>query len=463
MKHRIFESINMDSDEKTDGQGFVLVGDPKPETEETKQAEQTTRSNESAKDTPPVTEKMTDSDDQFFSQFNSGGGNDQVPPRMRDGNSSGNGGNKKKSGRNIMIIILALIVGLGGGFGGGAIAVNVLGGGGSGSNYTIDANTEDLNVTEAVAQKVLPSTVGITATTTQVTENMFFGAQEQEVSGVGTGIIVDKAGYILTNSHVIMDDDQTKLKVLLSDGREVDGTVKWFDAGLDLAIVKINADNLVAAELGDSGNLKVGQYVAAIGNPLGLEFQGTVTQGVVSGLDRTIVATSDNKEVSMENLIQVDAAINSGNSGGPLLDDQGKVIGINTAKAESGENMGFAIPIDAAKPIVDSIKESGDYSRAYMGVTVGNVATAIEQNPSANFGTKTGAYIDTVTKGSPAEAAGLQKGDVIVEVDGNKIETRSDLINLLLKYKSGDTINVKYYRDGNVNTTNVKLTNDVQE
>lgn len=465
MKKKIYELIKMDTDEKPGGQGFVLVGDPKTESDEPKKPE----SAEPEKKTPPVTEKMTESDDQFFSQFNSDGGNGQKPPERKEFSySSGSDNNsenkkKKKSGKNVLIIVLALILGLGGGFGGGALAVNLFGSGGSGGNYTINSKSEDLNVTEAVAEKALPSVVGITATTTTVSENIFFGQQEQETSGVGSGIIVDEAGYILTNSHVIMDSEETELTVVLSDGRETKGTVEWFDASLDLAIVKINESNLTAAELGDSDDLKIGQYVAAIGNPLGLEFQGSVTQGVVSGLDRTITASSDNKEVQMENLIQVDAAINSGNSGGALLDSKGQVIGINTAKAESGENMGFAIPINTAKPIIESIKETGEYSRAYMGVSVVNLEDISEQIGTQNLGTDTGAYLYQVTKGSPAEAAGLKEKDVIVEVDSNKIESKNDLINLLLKYESGDTVSVKYYRDGKVATTNVKLTSELQE
>ena len=434
MRNSIFDNKLLDTDERTDGQGFVLVG-------------------ESTTNTPPVTEKI------------SGGENQPYKTSYENPNMQDNGVYKKKTSHNALIIILALILGLGGGFGGGALAINYLGGNTStpGNNFTINTNEKDLSVTEAVAKKVLPSVVGITATTTTVTQDWFYGTQEQEVSGVGSGIILDTSGYILTNSHVIMDNKGTSLKVLLSDGREVSGTVEWFDAGLDLAIAKITADNLTPAELGDSDSINVGQYVAAIGNPLGLQFQGSVTQGVVSGLNRTIVASSGTNQTTMENLIQVDAAINSGNSGGPLLNSEGHVIGINTAKAESGENMGFAIPINQTKPIIESIKETGEYSRAYMGVSVTNVAEILQQNPTIDLGTKTGAYVVQITQGSPAEAAGLQERDVIVEVDGTAIKSRNDLINLLLKYSSGDEISVQFYRDGQVKTAKVTLINMTQE
>ena len=522
MNKKLQELLKMDKDERTEGQGFVIIGESEPEDDSlnnssadmNKDVEKATEMNKDASEskpisdkqprekTPPVTEKMTDTDDNFFNQFdnNGSGGSGNVPPNYNNsygsgagnhnfngsGNNSGggNGGyyggpaygsasgdpNHRKAGmvnsRNIIIVILALLLGLGAGFGGGILAVNHMSSGSgsssSGRNYTINANSEELNVTEAVAEKVLPSVVGITATTKVASQDIFSGRFENEVSGVGSGIIVDEAGYILTNSHVIMDDSNTKLTVLLSDGREIEGTVEWFDASLDLAIVKISADNLTAADLGNSDELKVGQYVAAIGNPLGLEFQGSVTQGVVSGLDRTITASSDNKQVRMENLIQVDAAINSGNSGGPLLNNNGQVIGINTAKTESGENMGFAIPINTAKPIVESIKETGEYSRAYMGVSVTNVSD-IAQEQNGNLGTETGAYVAQVTPGSPAEAAGLRARDVIVELDGKKIESRNDLINQLLNYSSGDTVDVKYYRNGNQETASVQLTNEIQQ
>lgn len=539
MKNKIYDLMKMDIDEKSDGQGFVLVGESKsdePQNEEKTTAEGESKVNtepttekantygetpntfnEQTKKTPPITEKMTDSDEKFFSQFNnntstsansgnvnnsstgnnsgfgnnpsignqsgfnsgtannpnmgaqnsndtgySGGGNYNQPPGGKPEVTSDqpNKGNKKTS-RNILIIVLALILGLGGGLGGGYLAVNNFSGSGGSSNGGVTINpSSETEVTEAVAAKVLPSVVGITATTTQVSQNMIFGPQEQEVSGVGTGIIIDESGYILTNSHVIMDDDKSQLNVLLSSGDEVKGTVEWFDATLDLAIVKIEAKGLTAADLGDSDDIKIGQYAAAIGNPLGLEFQGSVTAGVVSGLGRSITAASDNKEVTMEDLIQVDAAINSGNSGGPLLNNEGQVIGINTAKAESGEGMGFAIPINTAKPIVDEIIETGEFNRVYMGVSVRDASDIIDEYPNVDLGTETGAYIVQTTAGSPAEKAGLKEKDIIVDVDGKEIENRTDLINLLLNYKAGDTLKVKYYRDGKAATANVTLTGD---
>lgn len=367
----------------------------------------------------------------------------------------------KKPSNMVIAMVLVVLLSVGSGFGGGYLAAELNEGGSSTVN--IDPS-DDLSTTEAVAAKALPSVVGITSVKTEVVNNdFFFGNQEQQSEGVGTGIIVDASGYILTNSHVVMDGDVDTITVLLSDGREVEGSVLWNDASLDLAIVKIKADNLQAAELGDSDDINIGSYTAAIGNPLGLQFASSVTQGVVSGLDRTITASSDSGQTStkMEGLLQVDAAINSGNSGGPLLNSEGQVIGINTAKAESGEGMGFAIPINTAKPIIEKIKETGEFNRVYIGVSVVDLEDMIEQYSYMDFGAEQGAYIDSVTSGSPSEAAGLQSKDIIVELDGREITSGSDLINMLLNYSAGDKVEVKYLRDGKEATTTVTLTESI--
>lgn len=216
------------------------------------------------------------------------------------------------------------------------------------SSQIVVSNEKGTNVYQAVSEKAKPSVVGIT-TTTLSSDNTF--SMPTESTGVGTGIIVDSNGYILTNSHVISDGQAKTVNVLFSDGSTIDGEVYWYDSQLDLAIVKVNKTGLTAAELGDSDKVQIGDISVAIGNPYGLDLAGTVTQGIISGLDRTI-STS---ETTMTGLIQTDASINSGNSGGPLLNSSGQVIGINTAKASEGEGLGFAIPINTAKPIIESI------------------------------------------------------------------------------------------------------------
>jgi S1-C subfamily serine protease len=312
---------------------------------------------------------------------------------------------------------------------------------------------------------VLDSVVGITSTMT-VEGGSYFGFDfgSQESGGVGTGIIVDASGYILTNSHVILDGDAEKIEVLLSDGSTVQGNLLWNDSSIDLAIVKVDAagKTLKPAELGDSDKVRIGSYVAAIGNPLGLDFNGSITQGVVSGLGRSITASDGSKSTVMEGLIQVDAAINSGNSGGPLLDKQGQVIGVNTAKAQA-EGMGFAIPINTAKPIVDKVIKTGGFERVYMGVSAADANVIAEQYPNLGISKdEKGAFITAVSGDSPADNAGLKMKDIITAVDGKEIGTSSDLIKTLLNYSAGDEVKVTYKRDGKEASADVKLASQTE-
>ena len=320
---------------------------------------------------------------------------------------------------------------------------------------------------EAIAEKVLPSVVGIDTVyeTSYSSSYWYFGFGDRggavEAEAQGTGFIVDSAGYILTNSHVINDGDYKKVTILLYDGTEYEGTVLWNDSTLDLAIVKIDATGLTAAELGDSDTVKIGSYSAALGNPLGLQFKFSMSQGVISGLDRTIEVTSDGtSSTTMESLFQTDAAINSGNSGGPLVNNKGQVIGINSAKAADGESMGFAIPINTAKPIVQQIKATGVFERAYLGITGIGLEEASGYDASAfkeRYGASRGIYISTVSAGGGAEAAGLKKGDIIISVEGTEVGTMNKINSVLVAYKVGDTVEVTYIRDGQTYETSVVL------
>lgn len=365
---------------------------------------------------------------------------------------------RKKPGRKILSIILIILLAAGAGYGGGLAAIyygqNMMVPSAA-NEITINPN-DDINTAEAIAAKAIPSVVGI-STSTEVTYQSFFGQQRGIQNGVGTGIIVDEKGYILTNSHVINDGNAKEIIVQLSDGREVDGSVLWYDKSIDLAIVKIEADNLTAAELGDSDDVRIGSYAAAIGNPLGLAFDRSVTQGVISGLNRSITVSDGQSQLTMEGLMQTDASINSGNSGGPLLNSEGLVIGINSAKAQSGEGLGFAIPINTAKPIVDEIKTKGEFKRSYIGIRGGNVADYLQAYPDADFGTKTGVYVTQIYSGSPAADVGLKEGDIIVKVEGDEVKTMTQLISTLFKYRPGDTVNLYVIRDGREMTFNVTL------
>jgi S1-C subfamily serine protease len=309
-----------------------------------------------------------------------------------------------------------------------------------GPTYEIVAESEDLNVVSAVAKKAMPSVVGIT--TVSIQNDFIFGSRKAE--GVGTGVIVDSRGYILTNSHVINDGNTENVTVLLSSGESLDSVVLWNDPILDLAVVKVEKINLPVAELGDSDDLIIGETAIAIGNPLGLTFERSVTAGIISGLNRSIPISYSE---SIDSLIQTDASINPGNSGGPLLNAKGEVIGINTAKIQSGEGLGFAIPINIAKPIVDEFIEKGEFTKAYMGIQ-GIDLEEFEQSSGEETGLEKGVFVYKVYKDSPADSAGMLGGDIITRIGNDDIETMRQLIKVLYAYRPGDTETVELVRNG---------------
>lgn len=363
---------------------------------------------------------------------------------------------KRNKGKKILALLLVVLLCAGAGFGGGMAAFYLGGSFLPAANITINPD-DDVNTAQAIAAKVLPSVVGI-STSTKVTYQSWTGQEEGYATGVGTGFIVDEDGTILTNAHVVNDGDAERIIVELADGREFDGTVVWSDASIDLAIVKIDAAGLTPVELGDSDEVQTGAYAVAIGNPLGLDFERTVTQGVISGLGRTITVSDGRSQITMDNLIQTDAAINSGNSGGPLLNSKGQVIGINSAKAQDGEGLGFAIPINTAKPIIESILESGSFQRAYLGVLGGSVADFLKTYPDASLSVEEGVYVSGFTAGSPAKNAGIRSGDVITAINGEEIQNMTDLISELLKYQAGDRVTVTLARGSGTLDIQVTLT-----
>ncbi|MCR4725566.1 MAG: trypsin-like peptidase domain-containing protein [Clostridia bacterium] len=338
---------------------------------------------------------------------------------------------------------------------------------------SISINTSgDITIAEAIADKAMPSVVGISTVAEQTYSgfggfggfwNFGGGGGTYDTTMIGTGVIVDKAGYILTNSHVVNDGDAKSVTVSLYDGSDVEGTVLWNDPTLDLAVVKIeDTGDLIAAELGDSDTVKIGAYAAAIGNPLGLEFERSMSQGIISGLNRSIEVSdgSSGKTTTMEGLMQTDATINNGNSGGPLFNSKGQVIGINTAKASSGEGMGFAIPINVAKPIVEQIKASGNYERPYIGIS--GISLQEQQQYSSDalieqFGTDKGIYVASVSPNGGAAAAGLQQGDIITEVNGVEVGTMNKLNQELVQYAIGDSVTLTVMRDKTEQTFDVQL------
>lgn len=358
---------------------------------------------------------------------------------------------KKKASRVFLSGLLSVLLGLGGGYAGASLFYenNPVQKTVETQNVSI-STTDEMGTVEAVAKKALPSVVGIT-TTGKV--NTFFG--EREVQGVGSGVIINSNGYILTNSHVVSDGNTSRIQVMLEDDKTVDAKLLWNDPYMDLAVIKVDETDLPAAELGDSDNVNIGEQAIAIGNPLGLDFNRSVTAGYVSGVDRTI-ETQDGKIIS--GLIQTDAAINNGNSGGPLLNKKGQVIGINTIKigGQATEGLGFAIPINTAKEIVDAIISRGDKSPLVLGVRVVDyqyfkARMGIEDN------IKNGAIILEIEEGSLADRAGLTRGDIIIDIDGEEITNASQIRTILFKHKEGDLLKVKINQNNMEKLIEIKL------
>lgn len=335
-------------------------------------------------------------------------------------------------------------------------------------NYLAALQKDGIGITtEEIVEKMLPTVVGIESSfTSQSSANSFGfgygfgGGTPSQSKATGTGVVITKDGYIVTNAHVIYDTQYgsglaDSISVLMNDEKSYDAEVIGYDTDCDLAVLKINADNLTAAEFGDSDNLRLGESVIAIGNPLGFELMNTVTKGIVSGKDRRI--TINDKSM---NLIQTDAAINSGNSGGPLIDMNGKVIGINSSKMSSSysatsiEGIGFAIPSNEASKIVEDLMKYGYVTgKPQFGISAQDVTETI----SNMYNLPLGAYITAVEEGSAADEAGLIAGDVITGADGEKITTVEELNIIKNKHTAGDEIEITYVRSGKTQNATVTL------
>ncbi|MBK9143007.1 MAG: trypsin-like peptidase domain-containing protein [Candidatus Melainabacteria bacterium] len=269
---------------------------------------------------------------------------------------------------------------------------------------------------------------------------------KQEIKGTGSGIIIRKDGYILTNNHVA--GSAADIKVTLSDKRTFPGKLIGRDALTDLAVIKIDADNLPVARLGTSSALRPGDWAIAIGSPMGLDH--TVTLGIISALGRSI---SDLFDVE---LIQTDAAINTGNSGGPLLNVHGEVIGLNTAVQADAQNIGFAIPVDSIKEVADQLIEHGKIARPYVGIRMQEVDEKLARALGVEKNTR-GVVIMSVEPGSPADKAGLAQGDIIQRVDGEKVSTGKEVQKIVRKHKTGDAIAFLVMRETKLVPVEVKV------
>ena len=366
---------------------------------------------------------------------------------------------EKKYGAGVIIIAVVLAIAVGALSGAGTAFLMsgndkpiVLGSSENKSNVNINIDETAESVVEAVATKVTPSVVGIRTTTSVIS---FFGGMS-DATGEGSGVVYTTDGYIITNYHVISEavtnKSNTKIDVFLdsADSDSYEATVVGYNIAADLAVIKINVTGLTAVEITDSDNLKVGQYVITIGNPGGLEFMDSVTYGVVSGLDR--VVSSD----SGVELIQTDAAINPGNSGGALVNTKGQLVGINSSKivSEEYEGMGFAIPSNTVVEICNNIIAKENSPEPYIGITISERYTA---EVLEFYGYPNGAVVLSVAQGSPAEEAGIRKGDIITEYKGSKISEFEVLEQLMSESKPDENITVKFYRSGRYYSTTLTV------
>lgn len=346
-----------------------------------------------------------------------------------------------------MLLIIFFAASIGGILGGYYVKQNYSGATGytknssQGDNLSNSAATANVpkNAITKVAELAGPAVVGV-----DNNAKTFTGSTT--LQGSGSGIIFNAEGYIVTNYHVI--DGASQVKVTLSGEKPVIAKVVGGDQRADIAVLKIDIKNLPVAKFGDSSKVRVGDTAIAIGNPLGEEFSGSVTVGVISALNRKV--TMDGNQYS---LLQTDASINPGNSGGALCNEAGEVIGINSLKQLNAEGMGFAIPINEAKPIIEALIKNGYVSRPFVGISY----QFIDEENAKQYNMPIGVYIAGVEGGSGAEEAGIKVGDIIVSFDGSDIKDENTVKDILKKHKIGDCVTAKVWRDGKTFDVSIKL------
>ena len=373
--------------------------------------------------------------------------------------------NGKRVARSAVALVLAAAMGFAGGFvgakfgGSGKVVIQQVApsstadsASGSDSSITAASSSGSSLTTEQVADLVSPSVVVITTEQVVYSQWSWYG-QNQVESGAGSGVIISSDGYILTCAHVV--DGASTITVTIGD-KDYTATLVGEDTTSDIAVIKIDADGLTPATVGNSDSLKVGQRVMAVGNPLG-ELGGTVTGGMISALNRS-VTIQGSSSVNTMSLIQMDASVSPGNSGGGLFNMNGELVGIVNAKSSSSdaEGLGFAIPINDAIKVAQELLENGYVTgRPYLGITY--LAVTDAQTASQLGVNAYGVYVVEVVKGGPAEKAGLQAGDRIVSVDGTEIASKDDLGTLMQKHAAGDTLSITIAREGQMQTVNVTL------
>lgn len=320
----------------------------------------------------------------------------------------------------------------------------------------LSSNKSDVQLDEEDATKVLEKTIKSVVGISKIknTGSSIFLNNSTSELGLGTGMIVSENGYILTNWHVA-GNKYSNCYVTLDNGSVYNGNVMWADSDLDLAIIKISASNLNYISLGDSDNIKIGEKTYAIGNPIGVEFQRTVTSGIISGVNRTVKIEENNEASYMEDLIQTDATINPGNSGGPLINTKGEVIGVNSIKIKEAEGIGFAIPINIIKPILESFSVNGNFEEAYLGLFAYDKEVIPYLDNSINF--DSGIYIAQISVDGPSKTSGLKVGDIITKIDNISINKMSELRNYIYTKKIGDEVSLTILRNKKERVVKIKL------
>lgn len=374
---------------------------------------------------------------------------------------------KTKIASKALVLLVILATGIGGGWLGSWMHQQNAGISGS-TEQAKKIAADESQLISTIAKNLGPSVVSVNVTSQGTQQDLFGNIQKTEQQSAGTGFIISDKGYILTNRHVI-PKDATTVSITMSDGTKFDGVEvvgRSNDSDpLDVAFLKVKdakGKRLQPVKLGDSNEVQVGYMVVAIGNALG-QFQNTVTSGIISGFGRSVQAQGQGSQVeSLQNLFQTDAAINEGNSGGPLVNANGEVIGINTAVAGGAQNIGFAIPINDVKGSIASVINKGKLERPYLGVRY--VSLTDDYAYQYNLNTKRGAYLAPNPNGqppvipdSPAAAAGLQEKDIIIKVNNQNIDEKNSLTSVLGRYSVGDKVTLTIVRNGKEMTVTTTL------
>lgn len=311
------------------------------------------------------------------------------------------------------------------------------------TNYEENVEKDSNNTSErSIIEEASKSVVGISKL-----ENIgiAFYADDKNLIGVGSGVLISENGYILTNEHVA-GSKYSNVYVTLENGAKYNSNVIWSDTSLDLAIIKIPGESFNYLNLGDSDRIFLGENVYAIGNPIGAEFQRTVTKGIISGKNRTIKIVENDKEMYMEDLIQTDATINNGNSGGPLINDNGELLGINTVKISGVDGIGFSIPINIIKPLLELLEKDGNIPESYLGIYAFDKEVIPYLKSDLKF--DKGIYVVSIDNQESLSGGNIMVGDIIEKVDGIEVNKMNELRKIIYTKKPGELVKLEINRNG---------------